>query len=159
MIWIVAAGLGAFAALAYAATRMLYRASRQLRNGAALRAEFFEAALALAEDPATPRELVERVRRLAERIDDPRVGRRLLRRALSGRLRAAVESPDARFLAGLDALAPAARDLVCGAAASFLLAATFSNFLLGSVLRRAVLFWVRGVRGPAAALVADLEAR
>ena len=141
--WVLA---GAVAALAYVGWRVLKRRSHHLDLMMDLRDEFFKAATALISDDETPEAVLVRLEFMAENIDNPRVGRSILVAALSGRLREMAEHPPrefSQFMMVLQEMRQEMRHQFGIASATGLLAATYMNIWIGSILRRMLLFSVR----------------
>lgn len=161
---IVSAALaGASAILALGGTGVLARFNRHTDRMMEARDVFFRASRALLNEQETSRVIVDQLEFMAKTINDPRIGRALLVAALRGDLGKAVRNPPQHSLdlrAALERMRPELRRQYGIAASSYLFAATFTNSVLGTLIRRVALFWLIGTDDeprPATIVITDLD--
>lgn len=162
MVLLFATILAVAAVTTYVALRLARRRYRHLCNMERLHQRFFAAAAALAEDRQTPPVVIDALDLMARQLDRPAFGYRLLAAAVAGDLRDAVERPRAQttaVLRALQAMDGEQRRTAEAAFASFALAASFNNLLLGSVNRRLILFWINGLDCVSPLVVAMIRLR
>lgn len=146
-----ALALGALVATVFVATALavqlyLTARARQIAAMAKCREAFFRAASNLLRDDDTPSIVVDALEAMVRLIDKPQMGRHLLWAALSGGLSYAMRNPSTRsrdLMAAYLLMRPELRRLYGEAAANSMVAATFTNSVLGTLIRRLVLYWSR----------------
>lgn len=116
---------------------------RQLRAMMVCRERFFDAANKLLADDDVPPIVIDHIESMAGLLDNPKFGRELAMAAISGELRHMAQRPSqnaSAFVGAIKRMRPELRDLAGTATASALIASTYTNWLLGTLIRRAILF-------------------
>lgn len=142
---------------------MLSIRRRSIEKSIALRDAFFDSAMTLLRDPATPEPVIDLIEACANTITRPEVGRLVIRRALVDRLPEASEEDDEaeslRFMGEVHGMRLDLRRSLADAALQYAQAVSFNNRLLGGVVRRLTGVWLSNPDHRAERLMIDITPR
>lgn len=136
---------------------------RSVETSIALRDEFFDSAMPLLRDPATPESVIDLIEACANTIARPEVGRLVIRRALVDRLPAASADDDEeesrRFMQDVHGMRVDLRRTLAAAALQYAQAVSFNNTVLGGVVRRLTGVWLSNPDHRVERLMIDITPR
>lgn len=132
--------------VAFCLPRVLAWRRQQIEIMAACHDEFYKASNALLSDDDTPEIIITRLDVLEHNMVEPAVGRYVAWSAINGRLSRLAEHPPhemRKTIAAIQSMRPELRELVGRAMISGVLAGTYTNIVIGPILRRVMLYSVK----------------
>ncbi len=135
---------------------------QQIEIMTACRDEFYKAVNALLSDDDTPEIVIARLDALEHNMVEPALGRHVAWGAINGELRQFAEHPPdemKKTIAAIESMRPELRELVGRAMISGVLAGTYTNIVIGPILRRVMLYSVKIAVRQAELVASSMPAR